>query len=243
MPHRLTTALASHNAALYCEDETEITRLVADFQAEHDPVGPTEAFLVEQLARAAWHTRRYGRMELGLVDLQMAQAAGRLECRRTQDRDRTNPEIHHNNTLLLGAAFHEDCDKDRRAQERMARLQDAAQRAFLRCLKALHNEQDRRRKTLAQPQRTRVRRSTTAEAAAQASTGSQSNLVVMQPAAKTAAPVTPSKARPARKIKPAAGKRPNLVVFRPAVNAAAPIVAGTDPPMNSAYSDGLPPAA
>lgn len=185
MSEKLTSALAPHNAALYCEDETEVARLAAAFREEHNPVGATEEHLVEELARAVWHTRRYSRMELGLVDLQTAQAADRMDCPRTQDRARTNPEIHHNNTILLGRAFHEDCNKERRAQERLARLQDMTQRAFLRVLKALHNEQDRRRKAQAQPQpQPESSFSAAAEAAAPASAPVSSNVVVLKPAAK-----------------------------------------------------------
>lgn len=182
MSHKLTTALAPHNTALYCEDETEVARLVSDFKAEHNPVGPTETYLVEQMARAVWNTRRHGRTELGLLDLQTSRAADRMDRPRVQDRDRTDPEIHSNNTLLLGAAFHEDCDKDRRAQERIARLRDAAERSFLRCLKALRQEQDRRRKALVQP-RPAIEAGAPVQAAAHGSDGN-SNVVVLRPAAK-----------------------------------------------------------
>lgn len=182
MSHKLTTALAPHNTALYCEDETEVARLVSDFKAEHNPVGPTEIYLVEQMARAVWNTRRHGRTELGLLDLQTALAADRIGRQRVQDRNRADPEIHGNNTLLLGAAFHEDCGKDRRAQERIARLRDAAERSFLRCLKALHQEQDRRRKALVQP-RPAIEATAPVQAAAQVS-GGDSNVVVLRPAAK-----------------------------------------------------------
>ncbi|MEO7145298.1 MAG: hypothetical protein ABI165_17520 [Bryobacteraceae bacterium] len=151
MNQKLNAALAPHDAALLCEDPDEIARVAADFHAEHSPAGPTEEFLVEQLARAAWRTRRLGRIEHSVIGFQMALAAHRSQCELQKDPTRTDSEIHLDNSILMGAAFHEDCDQRRRAQETIARMQEAAERSFLRCLKALHAEQDRRCKALSVP--------------------------------------------------------------------------------------------
>ena len=143
MKQKLNSTLAPHNAALYCEDPEEIAKLVSEFHAEHDPVGPTETYLVEQLARAAWRTRRLGRVELGVLDYETAITAGVLERERLQDRERISAPVYQDNTSLLGKAFYDDC-KGGRAQTRVAALQAEAEKAFLRCLKQLLQLQDRR---------------------------------------------------------------------------------------------------
>jgi hypothetical protein len=49
------------------EDPAEFAALLAAFRSEHQPGGPTEAFLVEDLARCQWKLRRISAIEAALL--------------------------------------------------------------------------------------------------------------------------------------------------------------------------------
>jgi hypothetical protein len=55
------------------EDESEFDAFREDFFAEHQPAGPTETFLVEQMIAAAWRIRRIRNTEAAFWNLKMAE--------------------------------------------------------------------------------------------------------------------------------------------------------------------------
>jgi hypothetical protein len=67
--NRVTHGLASREFFLIpgesCE---EFNQLLAEYTAEHQPAGPTESFLVRELAQAQWKLRRIAEIESGLLD-------------------------------------------------------------------------------------------------------------------------------------------------------------------------------
>ena len=132
-----------HPAAVFCEDPCEFDRLLAGLRALHQPSGPVEEFLVEQMACAQWGIRRYRRTLAGLVEYQTALAAGRMGLERKQDTARADPEIERANTLLMGAAFHFDAREDG-AQLRLHRILTDLDRQYSRALKNLLAGQSRR---------------------------------------------------------------------------------------------------
>ena len=65
--NRATHGLSSRGFFLLPgEDGEEFQALLAAFQAEHQPQGPTESFLVDELAQCQWKLRRISAIEAGL---------------------------------------------------------------------------------------------------------------------------------------------------------------------------------
>ncbi|HLJ15730.1 MAG TPA: hypothetical protein VKV15_14625 [Bryobacteraceae bacterium] len=145
---KITQSLNALNGTVYFEDPAEFERLLAALRGMYQPSGPVEEFLIEQMASAQWNIRRSQRMLTGLVDYQTAIAADRLQTERKQDRGRTDHAIHHQNTILMGAAFHFDC-KEERAQLRLHRTLMDLDRAYHRALKALESAQAQRTRPIA----------------------------------------------------------------------------------------------
>lgn len=135
----------SEVGAIYCEDSAEPARILGGLRSLYRPNGPSEEFLVEQMAHAQWNIRRYQRTLTGLIEYQTALTAGRLELERKQDMSRTDPEIQRANTLLMGAAFHFD-SRENSAQLRLHRMLLDLDRQYCRALKNLFAEQARRAK-------------------------------------------------------------------------------------------------
>ena len=65
--------LTSQTAVLPNEDPEEFRELRDAFFDEHQPAGPTETLLVEQMAMAAWRLRRLRALETGLFKVRISQ--------------------------------------------------------------------------------------------------------------------------------------------------------------------------
>ncbi|MBI1897912.1 MAG: hypothetical protein HYS04_15485 [Acidobacteria bacterium] len=63
----ITHGLCSAQALLPGEDAQALAELHAAFHHEHQPVGPTELYLVEKLVQLYWRSRRIGRAEREIV--------------------------------------------------------------------------------------------------------------------------------------------------------------------------------
>lgn len=69
----LRHGLASKTAVLPTENPEEFRELRDSFFDEHQPSGPTETLLVEQMAISAWRLRRLRALETGLFTLRISQ--------------------------------------------------------------------------------------------------------------------------------------------------------------------------
>ncbi len=69
----LRHGLASKTAVLPTENPEEFRELRDSFFDEHQPSGPTETLLVEQMAMAAWRLRRLRALETGLFNVRISQ--------------------------------------------------------------------------------------------------------------------------------------------------------------------------
>src|SRR5207244_11155557 len=105
----LTQSLCARDTTLDCEDDAEFNRLLAAFRQEHQPVGPTEDFFVQQLAAAYWKSRRLTRMETGALAHQFEKTAmiGLSDYR--PPIPATPPAVRDLDPLMLGIAIHDDC--------------------------------------------------------------------------------------------------------------------------------------
>ena len=76
LPEQNSQTLASHNFFLLPhEDRQEFESLLAAFQGEYQPCGPTEYFLVQELVRCEWRLRRAVAIEAGLLSACASAAA------------------------------------------------------------------------------------------------------------------------------------------------------------------------
>jgi len=157
----LKHGLLARDAVLLEEDTPAFLQLLATFQAEHQPVGPLEEFLVCQMAAAEWRLARVTRIETGLIATRLEQS--RLSLRHTYadepplDRHAPpNPADHqpphpdpaaaeyYQTTRLLGLSFHIDsCGADSFCK--LCRYENSIRRAFYKALSALHSAQVRRK--------------------------------------------------------------------------------------------------
>jgi hypothetical protein len=66
--NRATHGLAGSNFFLLPhEDSAEYAQLLAAYETEHQPAGPTESFLVRELAQSEWKLRRVSEIEAGIL--------------------------------------------------------------------------------------------------------------------------------------------------------------------------------
>jgi hypothetical protein len=66
--NRATHGLAGSNFFLLPhEDPAEFAQLLAAYETEHQPAGPTESFLVRELAQSEWKLRRVSEIEAGIL--------------------------------------------------------------------------------------------------------------------------------------------------------------------------------
>jgi hypothetical protein len=66
------------DAVLPTEDASQFRALLAAFRAEHQPITPTEDYLVENMVTAIWRRRRLQAIEVGLIDLQTCEQSADL---------------------------------------------------------------------------------------------------------------------------------------------------------------------
>src|SRR5205823_7462871 len=67
--HGLT---ACSTIVLDCESRDEFRKLIAEFQAMHQPANAAEKDLVDQMVAARWRMRRISTAETALIDVEMA---------------------------------------------------------------------------------------------------------------------------------------------------------------------------
>jgi len=142
--------LLARDTVLPEEDRAAYLELLAALQAEYQPVGPTQTFLVEQLASAQWRLQRLLRIETGFFLSRMERVkseeydADRVQ---RQAKDFTTPEERYDEaTRLLGVLFVHNCNGD--SLPKLARYATALHREYYRALKALN---DARRPTPPSP--------------------------------------------------------------------------------------------
>jgi hypothetical protein len=130
--------LSAREAALPEEERAEYLELLAALEAEHQPRGPVEAFLVREMATAQWRLARIGRIETGVLMNRMEEnrdAEGRhaATARRAQF---TAAELAHDEiTSLLGFAFSRSCKGD--PFSKLSRYENNVRRAYYKALETL----------------------------------------------------------------------------------------------------------
>ncbi|HVX67047.1 MAG TPA: hypothetical protein VHA11_10615 [Bryobacteraceae bacterium] len=131
------------------EDRSEYLELLAALEAEYNPVGPTEAFFVREMATSDWHLRRHARLESGLYAARL-RVMRRVEYHTDEpddygpQQDRTKEEVEFDDdTLLMGEAYHNAAGGD--SFVKLNRYRNSARRSYYQALNALRDAQDRRR--------------------------------------------------------------------------------------------------
>jgi len=74
----LRHGLAAETATLPGENEHHFKQFCAELRAEHQPAGPTEEILLQQLATAAWRLRRCRGLETGFFEMRLADLGGTM---------------------------------------------------------------------------------------------------------------------------------------------------------------------
>lgn len=114
--NRVTHGLTGRHLILPDEDPAEYDRLLAELTQEHQPLAPTERFLVEQLAQAQWRLSRIARMEADIFRRGMAAETS------------------------AGEAFERDCAGSN-SLLKLLRYETVARRAFYQALDRLRQVQ------------------------------------------------------------------------------------------------------
>jgi hypothetical protein len=128
--------LMSREAVLPEEDRKDYRNLLAELEAEYHPSGPTQEFLVREMASAQWRLRRLMRVETGYFRTRIAKAR-RWE---TNKDDRREENDHDEDTRLMGIAFDNSAGADPFGS--LARYQNMLRRAFYKALAALEKMQN-----------------------------------------------------------------------------------------------------
>ena len=116
----LRHGLSAETSVLPGEDPGEFQQLLDAFFDEHQPAGPTETLLVEQMAICAWRLRRMRSLETGLFNVRMSQLP--------RDENDLDP---------CSRAFLYDTSGSR-SMEALSRYETRIERAFYRALHELH---------------------------------------------------------------------------------------------------------
>ncbi len=93
----LRHGLTGHTVVLPAEDLAAYQRHVQSFADEYQPKGPTENFLVQDLADTAWRLNRIPALETNLLSLGITEHTGAIHCDHPQAQD----------ALASAAAFRE----------------------------------------------------------------------------------------------------------------------------------------
>jgi len=114
----LRHGLTAQTAVLPNEDPEEFRELRDAFFDEHQPAGPTETLLVEQMAMSAWRLRRLRALETGLFNVRISQLRD----------DDSDPPL---DPLARAFAY------DNRDIESLSRYETRIERSFYRALHEL----------------------------------------------------------------------------------------------------------
>jgi hypothetical protein len=131
--------LLARDAVLPEEDRAAYLDLLAALEDEYQPEGPSQTFMVQQLASAQWRLQRFIRIETGFFAARME----RVKCIEYDEdaiqheaADATTPEEkYEENTRILGILFVQHCNGD--AIGKLARYGSLLNREYYRALKAL----------------------------------------------------------------------------------------------------------
>jgi len=115
----LRHGLSAETSVLPGEDPSEFQQLLDAFFDEHQPAGPTQTLLVEQMAISAWRLRRMRSLETGLFNVRMSQLP--------RDENGLDP---------CSRAFLYDTSGSR-SMEALSRYETRIERAFYRALHEL----------------------------------------------------------------------------------------------------------
>ncbi len=122
----LRHGLTAKHAVLENENEQEFQEMLEAFEAEHQPTGPTESLLVQQMVMATWRLRRLRAVETGLFNIRMYDLS-----KQTQSVYAQLPE-----TERQASAFLED-NRGCGAIEKLSRYETRIERSFYRALREL----------------------------------------------------------------------------------------------------------
>jgi len=122
----LRHGLRAKQAVLENENEQEFQEMLEAFEAEHQPIGPTEILLVQQMVMAAWRLRRLRAVETGLFNIRMVDLS-----ERPRNTYASLPE-----TERQASAFLED-NRGCGAIEKLSRYETRIERSFYRALHEL----------------------------------------------------------------------------------------------------------
>ena len=147
----VTHSLCARDSTLYFEQDAEFNQVLQAFRDEHQPVGPTEDYLVQQLAALYWKTRRLGRMEVGLLHHQLDMESIVMPALKLNYKTGETPPmgaIHDWRTELLGRALHSDCSTGN-ALLKLTLCEAISDRMFHRTLRHLQDHRSRRARQIA----------------------------------------------------------------------------------------------
>ena len=124
--HGLTAATAT----LPGEDESHFDNFCDELRAEHQPHGPTEEILFQQLAHAAWRLRRCREIETGFFEIRLVDLRGAMKSQYTNLKPHTR----------YAYVFRQDTADDN-VLNNLSRYEARAERAFYRALHELQRLQ------------------------------------------------------------------------------------------------------
>ena len=127
--------LCSQWLALTVEDRGQLDELARSFTAEHQPVGPAEEHLVDEMVAAAWREERCQSLECAALDIRMH-----------RDQDEVASEFEIMDGASRAALAVERLSPDGALLVNYARYETAFHRIFHRALNQLLALQDRRRR-------------------------------------------------------------------------------------------------
>jgi hypothetical protein len=145
--------LLARQIVLPIEDRAQYLELLAALEAEHQPEGPLETYMVHQMASAQWRLQRLTRIETGFFICRLEKVR-ELEYEDDdeddeEDNDNDEPpapltpeEQFDEDTRLLGVLFHRDSGGDPFAK--LARYENALQREFYKALDRFLDARSRR---------------------------------------------------------------------------------------------------
>ena len=122
----LRHGLTAKHAVLENENEQEFQEMLAAFESEHQPTGPTENLLVQQMVMAAWRLGRLRAVETGLFNIRMVDL----------DKQTRGASAQLSETERQASAFLED-NRGCGALEKLSRYETRTERSFYRALHEL----------------------------------------------------------------------------------------------------------
>jgi hypothetical protein len=140
--------LLARQIVLPIEDRAQYLELLAALEAEHQPEGPLETYLVHQMAATQWRLQRLTRIETGffICRLEKVREIEYEDDEEEDDDERvvqlTPDQQFDEDTRLLGILFHRDSGGDPFAK--LARYENALQREFYKALDRFLDARSRR---------------------------------------------------------------------------------------------------